>query len=410
MDQRGQAYHSSKEILIFYSVDKCVLCFMLQKRFFIFGLVGLAFVEIAKVYLIMPLPGSQRLDTLDIAYCLHEGRWILRGVFGIMVLVGIRTVLHDFKWWALAGIAALIGVMYLSNFEMAAEKMFLQPGSLMKVDQIRNKVNEDKLVLGVAINGQASAYPIQFIGYHHQVRDVLGGEPILVTYCTVCRSGRVYSAKVYDREETFRLVGMDHFNAMLEDASTHSWWRQATGEAVTGPLEGMRLNEFAATQTTLREWFRLHPNSMVMQPDSTFSTDYADMDSYDTGLNRGELTTTDTLSWQPKSWVVGIELDSYNSRAFDWNRLKQERIIHENIGNRAVLLVLGKDGKSFFAYERPDRNDTFTMRNDSLFCGSKSWNLLGNPFDSAQEGLKKVNAYQEFWHSWSTFHPHTTRY
>lgn len=383
---------------------------MLQKRFFIFGLAGLALVEIAKVYLIMPMPGSQRMESLDVAYCLHEWRWVLRGVFGAMILAGIRTALHDFRWWAFAGIAALMVGVYASNFEMAAEKMFLQPGSLIKVDRIRNKVNEDKLVLGVVINGQASAYPIQFIGYHHQVRDVIGGEPILVTYCTVCRSGRVYSAKVYGREEHFRLVGMDQFNAMLEDASTHSWWRQATGEAVTGPLEGSRLEAFPATQATLKEWIGLYPNSLIMQPDSAFSAEYADMDSYDLGLNRGELTTTDTLSWQPKSWVVGVELDGYNSKAFDWNRLKQERIIHDLVGDRAVLVVLAGDGKSFFAFERPDKKALFAMRNDSLISGNKSWNLLGFPHNPAHPILKKIGAYQEFWHSWSTFHPNTSHY
>ena len=30
---------------------------------------------------------------------------------------------------------------------------------------------------------------------------------------------------------------------MFEDATTGSWWRQANGEAVAGPLEGMTLPE-----------------------------------------------------------------------------------------------------------------------------------------------------------------------
>jgi hypothetical protein len=48
----------------------------------------------------------------------------------------------------------------------------------------------------------------------------------------------VFSPVVDGRSETFRLVGMDHFNAMFEDASTHSWWRQANGEAIAGPSKG----------------------------------------------------------------------------------------------------------------------------------------------------------------------------
>ena len=42
----------------------------------------------------------------------------------------------------------------------------------------------------------------------------------MVTYCTVCRTGRVFSPIVEGQPETFRLVGMDHFNAMFEDEGT----------------------------------------------------------------------------------------------------------------------------------------------------------------------------------------------
>jgi hypothetical protein len=117
-----------------------------------------------------------------------------------------------------------------------------------------NKVDRKKLVIGVVSNNEAKAYPIQIIGYHHQVRDTIGNTPIMVTYCTVCRTGRVFSPVVNGKPETFRLVGMDHFNAMFEDATTESWWQQATGVAVTGKLKGKALQEIPSTQSTLESW------------------------------------------------------------------------------------------------------------------------------------------------------------
>lgn len=63
----------------------------------------------------------------------------------------------------------------------------------------------------------------------------------MVTYCTVCRTGRVYSPMVNGKLETFRLVGMDHFNAMFEDASTKSWWRQSNGDCIAGPLKRLTI-------------------------------------------------------------------------------------------------------------------------------------------------------------------------
>ena len=100
--------------------------------------------------------------------------------------------------------------------------------------------NRNKLIVGVAINNEAKAYPIEIIGYHHQVRDTIGSMPVMITYCTVCRTGRVYSPFVNGKPENFRLVGMDHFNAMFEDATTKSWWRQQSGTAIAGPLKGNR--------------------------------------------------------------------------------------------------------------------------------------------------------------------------
>ena len=110
----------------------------------------------------------------------------------------------------------------------------------------------------------------------------------MVTYCSVCRTGRVYAPEIDGKPAQFRLVGMDHFNAMFEDADTRSWWRQGTGEAVAGPLKGKILPEIFTTQTTLQQWLGMHPGSLIMQADTLFKADYADLDTYDVGLGRGK--------------------------------------------------------------------------------------------------------------------------
>ena len=138
------------------------------------------------------------------------------------------------------------------------------------VNAAENKVDSGRLVIGVKINDEAKAYPIRFLGYHHQVQDTLGGEPIMVTYCTVCRTGRVFEPMVNGKYEKFRLVGMDHFNAMFEDVTTKSWWRQVTGEAITGKLKGQICLKYSSTQTSLTQWLQLYPNSLIMQADSDF--------------------------------------------------------------------------------------------------------------------------------------------
>jgi uncharacterized protein DUF3179 len=45
-----------------------------------------------------------------------------------------------------------------------------------------NFVANDEIVLAVELNGDAAAYPVRQIAYHHLVQDVIGGVPVAVTY------------------------------------------------------------------------------------------------------------------------------------------------------------------------------------------------------------------------------------
>lgn len=380
-----------------------------MKKLFYLGILGIILYEIAKVYFIMPMPGSQRMNSIDAAYILHTWRWPLRILFWAMIVAGGFAVFSGKRKW-LPAILVLVaaGVIYATNFEMAADTMFYQPSQVIEHNAATNKVAMDRLVIGVEANGEAKAYPIQYIGYHHQVRDVLGGKPIMVTYCTVCRTGRVFEPVVDGKPEVFRLVGMDHFNAMFEDSETGSWWRQANGEAIAGPLKGKMLPELASSQTSLSQWLKLHPDSKIMQPDPVYQAKYDSMSRYESGRGKSALTKTDTLSWQDKSWVVGVQAGGA-AKAFDWNRLKKERIINSQVGNVPVALVLSADNNSFFAFNK-EINEPFTLKNDTIFAPSGAHNLLGKRLIGTGNDLKRINAYQEFWHSWRTFHPGTDQY
>jgi hypothetical protein len=380
-----------------------------MKRLFYFGLVLLVLFEIANVYFIMPMPGSQRMTSIDFAYRLYSWRWLFRAIFAVMIVAGATSA-----WRApgrqrfVAPVALVLAavIIYALNFQMSADHMFVAPRSVTMLPANLSKVDTARLVVGIDVDGQARAFPIQFIGYHHQVRDTVAGKPVMVSYCTVCRTGRVFSPIVGGRSETFRLVGMDHFNAMFEDASTHSWWRQANGEAIAGPSKGKSLTEIPSRQVTLAEWLREHPSSLIMQADSGLKEHYSKDFDYETGKSRKSLTGTDTVSWHDKAWVVGITVNG-QSKAYDWNRLRREKVVNDVVGGRPIVLALASDTTSFAAFVRPNPGATFLLRNDSLVAGVASYAFNGT---GANGTLEPVKASQEFWHSWRTFQPATARY
>lgn len=384
------------------------ISYLNMKKLFYFGIFFLVLFEIANVYFIMPMPGSQKMDSLDLAYFLYSWRWLFRVLFFAMIIAGIKHAFSGSKWMALICILLVSGIGYACNFIMAADSMFKQPDIVIFKNSTENRVEKNRLILGITVNGESKAYPIQFLGYHHQVRDSIAGKAIMVTYCTVCRTGRVFEPLVDGKAEEFRLVGMDHFNAMFEDKSTGSWWRQVSGKAVTGPLKGKSLPEIASLQTTLEKWTELYPNTLIMQGDERFRDKYKGMSNYESGKSKSKLTLRDPASWKDKSWVIGLESGS-ESKAYDWNQLQKERIIHDELGGKPVVIVLSKDNNSFVALERRDKEQNFTLKNDTLISGGKRYSFHGISQDSSEANLNFLNAYQEYWHSWQIFHPLTKR-
>lgn len=376
-----------------------------MKKIFWIGIIGLLLFEIANVYFIMPMPGSQEMNSIDLAYFLYTWRWIFRGLFAAMIIVGLFRSQWKRKWLLFFPIAILAAVVYMANFVMAADHMFYQPKKVLLVKAAENKVDSNRLVIGVVNNGEAKAYPIQFLGYHHQVHDTVGGKPMIITYCTVCRTGRVYEPIVNGKPEKFRLVGMDHFNAMFEDATTKSWWRQVNGEAITGKLKGQQLPEVISSQTSLGDWLQLNPNSLIMQADESFLKSYDSTFKFESGTSKSKLTGTDSLSWKDKSWVIGVKAGK-ETKAYDWNQLKKGRMIQDKIGSTPVLILLSDDNKSFFAFEKPSDSINISFANNIIGFNNKQFRIDGKGIDTSFS-LKPLPASQEFWHSWRTFNPGT---
>jgi hypothetical protein len=381
-----------------------------MKKLFYLSIIGFMMFEIANVYFIMPMPGiSQKINSIEIAYTLHTWRWFFRVLFTFLIIVGAKSAFLGKKWLSVISLLVLSGVIYATNFYLAAEAMFYQPKTLLLKKLSENKVAMDKLIIGIAYQGQAKAYPIQYLGYHHQVRDSIGGKPIMVTYCTVCRTGRIFEPIINGKVEDFRLVGMDHFNAMFEDKTTGSWWRQATGEAIAGKLKGQQLPELPIMQTTLGKWAELYPNTQVMQADNYFKTEYENMRTYEKGKLTGKLTRRDTASWQEKSWIIGVEIGK-KSKAYDWNDLQKKRILYDVLNNTPIAIILAKDKHSFMVLERINQEQTFLLVNDTLKSLENTYNFAGKSLNLSGRDLKRINAYQEYWHSWQTFHPETKKY
>ncbi len=383
------------------------------------GILLLLIPGLVHAYLLMPFPGSQDLEAITVAYYLEKIVLPLRILGGVLVLwyliVFISRDTRRQMVWKVIMLLICAAIYCVTDVQYKAEKMFEEPHSIVFANALQNKVPQGYVILGVVHNGVAKAYPLVYLGYHHKVQDNVGTEPVLVTYCTMCRTGRVYSPLINGKRENFRLVGARHYNAVIEDESSGTWWYQATGKAAVGKLKGSSLQELNYEQTTLEAWLERHPQSLIMQPDNDFAKDYADLKNYDhrQPVDRDSmLKNKDSLV--RKSWVIGVAVNG-KERAYDWRALNKQGILNDSLGKANLLISVEKDTLNFHVLNRVVDNRTlhFSLNSADVLTDTETgsvWNWDGLCIEGKLKGkqLTAIQAYQEYWHSWHHFHPGTT--
>jgi hypothetical protein len=129
-------------------------------------------------------------------------------------------------------------------------------------------------VIGVALNGQARAYPVRALAWHEVVNDTLGGVPIAVTYSYLCDSVVVYDRRVGGETLELRNSGLFYnSNPLLfdrrPDGTGESLWRQLDGRAVAGPAAaaGRVLTSIPADLVLYMDWRLDHPGTTALAAD-----------------------------------------------------------------------------------------------------------------------------------------------
>ena len=122
-------------------------------------------------------------------------------------------------------------------------------------------------VISLAINGDARAYPVRILLWHEIVNDTVGGVPVMVTYCPLCNSAVVFDRRLDGRVLAFGNTGrIRHFDMVMYDRATESWWQQFVGEAIVGELTGRRLESIPARIESLSRFRQRNPVGRVLRP------------------------------------------------------------------------------------------------------------------------------------------------
>ena len=120
-------------------------------------------------------------------------------------------------------------------------------------------------VVGLVHNDVIRAYPFSVLNDSPVVNDVVGDDPVLVTFDAGSGSGVVFSRIVDGQTLTFEPSDTTGESLYIQDTETNTRWLALTGEAVEGELIGARLQQIPTTLSFWFGWTDFYPDTEIYQ-------------------------------------------------------------------------------------------------------------------------------------------------
>lgn len=326
---------------------------------------------------------------------------------------------------------------FLRRFDLSAIYRSTSPDSIRAIDdpifetpeEAEGLLSPSSLVIGLARGGDVKAYPVDLLSLHEVVNDVVGGEPVAVTWCPLCYSALAFERRIDGRVYTFGVSGyLYRANQILFDRETGSLWSQLLGGGVTGVNRGRALRPVPLVMETWETWLKAHPDTVVLsiardsrasdftRPRSTVTSRGIEESDQPYGAYATKVST-----YYPRvvrgivdgSRVLGVFLDG-RAKAYALATLQRRRAIDDLVARRPILVSFDAGADSGSVFSRRVRGQVLSFRRagDQLVdreTGSR-WSAttgqaLAGPLAGAQ--LPQLPSTFSYWFAWRAFHPAT---
>lgn len=209
------------------------------------------------------------------------------------------------------------------------------------ISQSSKWLNDREPVIGVAINGEAKAYPLSILIWHEIANDIVGGTPVAVSFCPLCYSALVYDRRINGVVPHFGVSGLlRNSDMVMYDDVTESFWQQFTGEAIIGDMVGQKLELIPTQIISFKQFKDAYPNGTVLSKETGYKRDYGknpyvgydDIDQRPF-LYRGDID--DRLP--PNEKVIAIKEGDIN-KAYPYSITAEKRVINDKIKNKPIVI------------------------------------------------------------------------
>jgi hypothetical protein len=362
----------------------------------------------------------------QIYFVLKNRLYLISGsiLFWLMGLIWHQAYAPTVPWFLiLSGILATLFITV--GFFMPGYILFpglKQPKWISAADADAH-LSPDEPIIGVEINNDARAYPLDAVLRPHLVTDTIGGEAVTMSYCMLCNSAMAFKPEVAQQRLDLMVPLQWENNLMLYDASTQNLIQQITGEIVQGPDSGQTLPTYPTRIMPWAAWQQLHPDTKVMHhpPQNWFDNLVRTMlrtQIFEPNLRQEKPffpTISDIDSRLPnKAEVLGVCVQDA-CKAYPFTVLEQQHIINDDLHNTPLLIAYDPKQDAADVFFR----QTLTFHHEMSADGSyllideqtnSKWNLTGQAITGPLAGtqLKPYPHFSRvFWFSWINFYPQT---
>jgi hypothetical protein len=207
-------------------------------------------------------------------------------------------------------------------------------------------ISDDDLVLTLAYKGEYRAYPSKILDHHEIVNDIIGDEPLAITWCPLCGSAVGIQRTIAGKVTEFGVSGvLYNSDLVFYDRASETLWDQIEAKGIVGPLTDRELQLVPVSMSRWAKWRDRHPDTLVLSPDTGFDYDYT-QDRYAEYRVSSRLFMPVSASddrVHAKTVVFGFDLPS-GAVAYTESMLQESGRYHHELNGEAAMVSLQDDG------------------------------------------------------------------
>ncbi len=273
-------------------------------------------------------------------------------------------------------------------------------------------------VFGVDLGGDVRAYPQRILVQHEIANDVVGGEPVAVTYCPLTGTAQGFYRGGVEFGVSGRLINS---NLIMWERGSDVRWPQIAATAIgiggerdaegAEALLGQSLREFRVVWTSWGRWSERYPETLVMTEETGSARNYNrdPYGSYDppvsghysTDAGRSPEFPLMAYDTAESKQVVVAARTAAGAVAFDKRTLMESSVMTGSVDGTPVVAVADEELAAGYIYANPDNDDVRRVE-DGYAVGDETAPPDGLPLD-------RILAFDAMWFAWHAFYPETER-